>query len=261
MIAVITGHCCDLIVRCKRMVISNMMAERETQGIDELSRSEEQQVLGRTLSFGRIGKATLGRAGLLAVNISIVVTQFGFTIGYFIFMGGTMGSVLKHFLVHNATTPHIPLNSTEKSSLENTELPHHPYVVLPANHTAAMNVTIPGLLVHMASVNSSQVFSFLHHHLKNLQVSAENPLSTQNLQDNSTVTFVILCLIPLPILIGISFVRNLRKLGPVSVIANLAITLGCSATVVYMIAFVLGKKEFFYSCTYEEQTTLLLLSE
>ena len=44
------------------------------QGVHKESIKEEAELLGRTLSFGRIGKACLGRPGLLAVNISIMVT-------------------------------------------------------------------------------------------------------------------------------------------------------------------------------------------
>lgn len=237
-IAVITDHCCDMIVKCKRIVIENIRKDRETQGVDAESIDEEMTVLGRTLSFGRIGKFCLGRPGLLAVNISVMVTQFGFTIGYFIFMGNTLRSILKFWLVPDTAFSNmtLPINTT--------------FTPIPTNTTPLMTTTMPttttsnvSILLNRAlhptfdfgTVNSSTILHFLHHHISRLKEAAPNPWSASNLLENSTITFGVLILFPLPLLIGFAFVRNLRKLGPVSVVANMSITGAAFTTAVYML--------------------------
>eukprot|EP00111_Clytia_hemisphaerica_P001364 TCONS_00003874-protein len=242
-IGVITDHCCNKIVKCKQMVIANIQQERQTQGVDAQSIAEESKTLGRTLSFGQIGKACLGKPGVLIVNTSIMVTQFGFTIGYFIFMGNTLRSLLKYWLVPDAIPFHnttLPTNST----LQTTFSPNFTTTMIPI--TTLPNVSTPSNLtkfyptVDLGVVNSTTILNFLHHHITNLHhvvtTAVKDPWSPSNLIKNSTVTFGVLILFPLPLLIGIAFVRNLRKLGPISVIANISVTGGAAATVIYMFA-------------------------
>lgn len=218
------------------------------QGVHKESIKEEAELLGRTLSFGRIGKACLGRPGLLAVNISIMVTQFGFCIGYFIFLGNTMRTVLKYFLVHsnntisNLTTTAQPLTATtvrplttvltttlmtSTSSLPTTTLMTSTSLSTTSSSTA--NNTLDNIM--RGAANST--FTHLHAILKE---AVKEPLSPKNLLLNSYSTFAILLLIPLPILVVIAFIRNLRKLGPISVIANASITLAFVATASYVLS-------------------------
>lgn len=232
-----------MIVKCKRIVIANMMLEREAQGIDKKSREEEELLLGKTLSFGRIGKACMGKPGLLAVNVSIMITQFGFTSGYFIFMGNTLRSVFKHWLVpptdySNITTPITRNNTSYLHHTSSYTTPNSQMLINTTLYNTSLSTLHPFLL---NDVNASMAFDILHHHFHKLQTAVQNPLSTDNLLKNSSMTFALLTLIPLPILIGISFVRNLRKLGPISVIANNSIVIAWLATVVYMLVTRLGE--------------------
>lgn len=205
------------------------------QGVHKESIKEEAELLGRTLSFGRIGKACLGRPGLLAVNISIMVTQFGFCIGYFIFLGNTMRTVLKYFLVHsndttsNLTTTAQPLTTvltttlmTSTSSLSTT-----------SSSTMNITTTVNNTLDNIMRGAANSTLTHLHAILKE---AVKEPLSPKNLLLNSYSTFAILLLIPLPILVVIAFIRNLRKLGPISVIANASITLAFAATASYVLS-------------------------
>ena len=217
------------------------------QGVHKESIKEEAELLGRTLSFGRIGKACLGRPGLLAVNISIMVTQFGFCIGYFIFLGNTMRTVLKYFLVHsndttsNLTTTAQPLTTvltttlmTSTSSLPITTLMTSTSS-LSTTSLSTMNITTTAnnTLDNIIRGAANSTFTHLHAILKE---AVKEPLSPKNLLLNSYSTFAILLLIPLPILVVIAFIRNLRKLGPISVIANASITLAFAATASYVLS-------------------------
>lgn len=217
------------------------------QGVHKETIKEEAELLGRTLSFGRIGKACLGRPGLLAVNISIMVTQFGFCIGYFIFLGNTMRTVLKYFLVHsndttsNLTTTAQPLTTvltttlmTSTSSLPTTTLMTSTSSLLTTS-SSTMNITTTAnnTLDNIIRGAANSTFTHLHAILKE---AVKEPLSPKNLLLNSYSTFAILLLIPLPILVVIAFIRNLRKLGPISVIANASITLAFAATASYVLS-------------------------
>ena len=236
-----------MIVRCKAMVIENIKKERMTQGVDVESIEEEAFILGKTLSFGQIGKACIGKPGLLAVNISVMVTQFGFTIGYFIFMGNTLRSILKYFIVpehhwepivHNFTTPNAPIITTTSSPNFTTTTSSPNFTTTTMSTTASNISSLFSLdqITDLGLVNTSTVLNFLHHHMANLRETVKSPWSASNLVGNSTITFAVLILFPLPILILISFVRNLRKLGPISVIANVSITGAGLATAIYMLS-------------------------
>ena len=236
------------------MVIVNMCRERMEQGVHKGSIKEEAELLGRTLSFGRIGKACLGRPGLLAVNISIMVTQFGFCIGYFIFLGNTMRTVLKYFLVHsnntisNLNTTAQPLTATtfrplttvltttlmtSTSSLPTTTLMTSTSLSTTSSSTINITTTANNTLDNVMRGAANSTFTHLHAILKE---AVKEPLSPKNLLLNSYSTFAILLLIPLPILVVIAFIRNLRKLGPISVIANVSITLAFVATASYVLS-------------------------
>ena len=217
------------------------------QGVHKESIKEEAELLGRTLSFGRIGKACLGRPGLLAVNISIMVTQFGFCIGYFIFLGNTMRTVLKYFLVHsndttsNLTTTAQPLTTvltttlmTSTSSLPTTTLMTSTTSLLTTS-SSTMNITTTANNTSDNIMRGAANSTFTHLHAI-LKEAVKEPLSPKNLLLNSYSTFAILLLIPLPILVVIAFIRNLRKLGPISVIANASITLAFAATASYVLS-------------------------
>ena len=231
------------------MVIANVLKEKAAQGTPKNILKEEENLLGRTLSFGRIGKACMGRPGLLAVNISVMLTQLGFTTGYFIFLGNTLRSVLKYFLVHedpfhNMTKSFTTLSTRNLSTtLITTTLATTTKQLTTTNASFVNSTVIPEIYLGMFT-NGSLLNNIHHHILKAIQ----EPLSPHNLILNSYATFTVLLLIPVPILVGISFIRNLRKLGPVSVIANVSITGAFAATAIYVIT---GKELFYLGFLYD----------
>ena len=201
LVALLTDHCCVLIIKCKKMIIANIVSERRKQGAGEEALRKELIDLGRDLTFGRVAKVCLGQKGVVLVNVALMVTQFGFTIGYFIFLGNTMRSIVKYFLV-------VDVSNTNN---------HHESGVANISAAASHNFTF---LVNNITVSKSYYF--------------ENfPITPRFL--NSSRGFVCLLLVPLPILILIAFVRNLRKLAPVSVIANASLSAAFAATSLFML--------------------------
>lgn len=198
-IAFLTDHCCLLIVKCKHKIIKQMVDKKRDEGFDRMVLKQEMDTLGRDMTFGRIGAIVLGKPGVILINTSLMVTQFGFTIGYFIFLGNTMRSIIKYF-AFNSTVVNSSLTSVE-----------------PVN-TGAILFNSNGTMIRQLSESLSH---FLN---KDFMMSITPHFL------NSSVGFALFLCLPLPLLIIISFVRNLRKLAPVSVIANASITFAFAAT-------------------------------
>ena len=199
-IALLTDHCCVLIVKCKQKLIANMMEERLRQGVTDVNAlNREAAELGRTMNFGEVAKRCLGRTGIVLTNVALMVTQFGFSIGYFIFFGNTLRAIMKHFVVVRNGTLAGTFGVVSHEAMNNS-----------VTNSAGQYAMVNDLLLFM---NISQLI-------------------------NSPLGFAIFLLVPLPGLVLISFVRDIRKLGPVSVIANTSILAGFTATLIYMVAHI-----------------------
>lgn len=99
LIAFITDHCCLLIVKCKRAAIDKIMNstiydiyDEDTDEYEYLERKklEKRKALELSMTYGDIGRFSLGKMGSYVVNTALIVTQFGFCVNYFIFMGDTI---------------------------------------------------------------------------------------------------------------------------------------------------------------------------
>ena len=289
LIAIATDHCCSLIVKCKRVVITKMCQRMVAEGYVESHIDKQRMVLGRTLSFGQIGRVSMGTLGTFLVDTSIVITQIGFCVGYFIFLGNTARSVVFEFLHYqhigltnmsnsfpvnltnftsmvpvsssttvkypttlSLTTAEIATNGTpefstmlSRAAMANSTGDQIHFVptnaslqssflnlttILPFNMTTLHNRNDTGVL--------SKIFSKIKGHLTTIKeklIKMDNPITHKTLQENKAWTFALLLMVPAPLLILISFIRNLRKLGPVSVLANGSITGAFLATGIYIL--------------------------
>lgn len=289
LIAIATDHCCNLIVKCKRVVIMKMCQRMVAEGYVESHINKQRMVLGRTLSFGQIGRVSMGTLGTFLVDTSIVITQIGFCVGYFIFLGNTARSVVYEFLHYQHmgltnTSNSFPVNLTNFTSIVpvnslsavkypttlpltsaeiatngmpdfTTILPRADMVnstgnqthFVPANaslQSSFLNLTTI-LPFNMTTLNNrndtgvlSKILSKIKGHLTTIKeklVKMDNPITHKTLQENKALTFALLLMVPAPLLILISFIRNLRKLGPVSVLANGSITGAFLATGIYIL--------------------------
>ena len=94
-IAVLTGHCCRLIIKCKHIVIDDLCRKyelsKEADNDADLSDIAMFRIrLLRRLDYTDIGRLICGRWGGFVVNFCLLVTQVGFCVGYFIFIGNTV---------------------------------------------------------------------------------------------------------------------------------------------------------------------------
>lgn len=169
-IALITDHCCQLIIKCKKAAVQIVLDSAAPKSGDVESQDTDMADMRNTVEkrmfFGEIGRIALGKKGVFLVNAALLATQYGFCIGYFIFLGNTITSMFP--------TPHyssISTNTTAKSHVN-----YHP----PA--------------------------------------------------------FALLILVPLIPLILFSYIRSIRKLGPVSFVANVALLVAFVSVVGYMLS-------------------------
>lgn len=260
--------------------------------------------LGRSLSFGQIGKVAMGKLGTFLVDTSILITQLGFCTGYFIFLGNTTRSVIYEYLHYSSvgytnTSDSFPLNFSSVSTMEmgnwttastfvttqmrvttemsTTQLQTTSTTAFPTNltniqhilnftmnstaaniYSSVSNVTSP-FSEHSTLMSSSKHFTnqsttllplnltsainetthgILHKIISNIAnklTKIKNPITHTTLQQNKALTFALLLVVPAPLLVLIAFIRNLRKLGPVSVLANGAITGAFIATGIYIL--------------------------
>lgn len=139
--------------------------------------------------FGEIGRIALGKWGVLLVNVALLATQYGFCIGYFIFLGNTIMSMFP--------------------ATKETYLTHAVVTQSPAERNIS-NGTSP--------TNSSTILVPKSHLV------------------NHAPAFAILILVPLIPLILFSYIRSVRKLGPVSFAANVALLVAFFSVVGYMLS-------------------------
>eukprot|EP00050_Salpingoeca_kvevrii_P015154 m.44036 g.44036 ORF g.44036 m.44036 type:complete len:490 (+) comp6184_c0_seq1:2677-4146(+) len=85
-IAAATDYCCQLIVKCKVLAAARV---RDQHGLSE----QEHQHLMDTMQYGDVGEACFGRYGRYLIDLAVAFTQFGFCIGYAIFLGNMLSEL------------------------------------------------------------------------------------------------------------------------------------------------------------------------
>lgn len=172
---------------------------------EEMAKVKE--TIEKEMTLGDIGKIAIGPWGYRIVNAALIVTQTGFCIAYFIFMGNTIAEMFP-VAYEPATVKSVKhLTFSNQSSLD-------------TGHT---------FIITDASINTSATES-------PTAVSTAEPIPTM-LRNSSTMIpplegvttaplFVLLVLIPLPFLVLMAYVRSIRKLGPISGIANVTLLAG-----------------------------------
>ena len=141
--------------------------------------------------FGEIGRIALGKWGVLLVNGALITTQYGFCVGYFIFLGQTISSMFP--------TP---------------------------SKTHAVTTTTPLPIHNVSNINVTNITSPTNSHVQ----------KTFSADHDHTPPFAVLILLPLVPLILFSYIRGVRRLGPVSFAANIALLMAFLSVVGYMLS-------------------------
>lgn len=177
-----------MIVKCKHTVIKRIIGDRRRKGAHPNFIKYEETMLKRTLSFGRIGKFCMGRGGIILVNFAIALTQFGYCVGYVIFLGTTLKGLLSHVLEqihHDKPNLHTWMNYTNESITQTEE--------------------------------------------------KYDPFSIAELKGDGLLTFIVMISFPLVPVMVLCLVRKIRKLGPLSALANGVLLAAYLSVEIYMI--------------------------
>ena len=290
-IASLTDHCCNLIVKTKYRAIKNHIAGLKVQGqsnksysatsdsedvseneieydFDEISEQEEHMI--RHMSYGDVGWNAFGKMGLYTVNIFIAMTQFGFCVSYFIFIGNTVYSLFPVTYCDNSL-------SRSNSSSDNIypfcrdvtlqSINHHDRVnqtVLYPKVTAQLlekkfdnfeydsNYTTPSSFNISTTENSSLTTPFTSTITTHSTVTTTNSskdttifISTTTATNISEISSIVqqstapslklLVAAPLPIMILFAMIRTIRNLSFISLTASISIFTGCIAVFTYII--------------------------
>lgn len=78
------------------------MSDEDSQGCKKKLR-ERRVFLEKTMTYGDIGRLSMGKWGNYIVNAALILTQFSFCINYFIFIGDT---ITRMFPSKNETREH-----------------------------------------------------------------------------------------------------------------------------------------------------------
>lgn len=159
----------------------------------------------KEMTLGDIANIAIGPWGHKIVNIALVITQSGFCIAYFIFMGNTIAEMFP--VTYKDLTLHPMKNST--FSNENIMDMGKPFM----DSLIEISTAQP---VPAGFINSSIL-------VPPLKKISEAP------------GFLLLVLIPFPFLVLMAYVRSIRKLGPISGVANVTILVGFLGLLVYLL--------------------------
>ncbi|XP_033104483.1 amino acid transporter AVT3B-like isoform X2 [Anneissia japonica] len=186
-ITMVTDHCCQLIVKCKYIVVNQIISEFLTrEGITDVASPRIGRLrkrLEKHLTYGDIARKAIGKWGLYLVNFALFFTQFFFCIAYMIFLGNTLQTDLFPFV-----------NETSKALV----------------NTKQYNL-----------FDNSQNNSIVH--------------VNKNARVTTAPVFAILVLFPLPLFLLFVLLRNVRNMGPISVVANISIFVGYGVVLVTLV--------------------------
>ena len=257
-------------VKCKYRLIDDI-CKRKLGGDELLGREVTEEVLSevadlrkrlqKNMDYGDVAKLTMGKWGPLLVNICLIITQCGFCIGYFIFIGNTIYQLfpveqrniseanLSHVIVNGNPVVHaqnpviarhlmsleedtditdkitnIMSNVTNSFSTNNTS-DDYPYTTeTTMSESTTLSTTASS---HFPNVSSTMLPSSNHstpaHGSSLVMISLAPPLE-------------LLVLFPLPLFILFTYFRSIRGLGSVSVLANVAIFVGYFLVLAHLIS-------------------------
>ena len=225
----------------------------------------------KNMSYGDVGNLAYGSIGVGIVNFCIGLTQFGFCVNYFIFIGNTLHSLFPVHLcysdnkthqqickdVHDADIKFGNLTLTENSlhdnmldvyavdtTIGNLNTTFGPIVttILPNVSTTLQNMTtvLPNITTVLPNITTIAPNSSTLSPVTNATTSIPWILVPELVYTAPDLKILVIC--PIGVFILFALIRNVRYLGVISMIANLSILFGCISVLVFIL---IGKYEIF----------------
>lgn len=213
-----------------------------------VNHAEVHEHITKNMSYGDVGKLAFGSVGVGIVNFCIGLTQFGFCVNYFIFIGNTIHSLFPVKLCYNDSTTYERICDTvhdsdvksENFSLSNSLPFMHRYSKYSAD-------SIVGNVSSKIEPHVTNIFLKVTTVLPNITTLEPNATTAEPVT-NTTVAWTvirelvytapdlkILVACPLVVFILFALIRNVRYLGVISVIANLSILFGCVSVLTFIL--------------------------
>ena len=213
----------------------------DDNGITESGEMREHMF--KHMTYGDIGQLCFGKFGVGLVNFCIALTQFGFCVGYCIFIGNTIQYLFPKLSCYN-------LNHTEVCSpYKAPEVSSH--IKRSVNNTDLINMTLPSTVLPMFSELSTQNYRDINTTVSPNYTttppsnwSSLNPSVIPVTEKSTSPDLRILVASPVPLFVFFALIRSVRYLGFISMLANASILVGLVALIGFLIS---GKTCFLYN--------------
>ncbi|XP_072041708.1 uncharacterized protein [Amphiura filiformis] len=208
-IATAAVHCCHLIVTCKKLAIRKILELQDSNNDAALNPTQLKlrKRIERRLTYGDIAWVAAGQMGLALVNFGLVVTQFGFCVGYYIFLGNTLSNFFP-LVEETISFPSVTLSPS---------ITHNSTVTPAVTSADNSHVSFSGTTTHSVTKNSSSFDPSLHH---------SGPASM----------YYIIVASLIPIFAIFALLRNIRQLGSSSLVANISVLVGYVAVLGFILS-------------------------
>lgn len=246
-IAGITDHCCQLLVKCKYYAMDVLLWRFDSSNPKMTETTKHQRLeleshLQTRLTYGDIGMVAFGQAGRFIVNFCVFLTQFGFCVGYCIFIGNTLFSFFPlkaHCVLPQGNITRLNLPSTSVKQMMGTLAYAEHAVKVPETHLP-WNCSSPPVsnsdtledMPKMSAAAKENAVLLNHSYFSNFLSS--NSSSSHVVFSSDAPQLYLLILLPLPIFIVFSFIKNLRFMGAISICADVAIVVGWIFLLVFL---------------------------
>lgn len=204
----------------------------EDDDFETVKHSDAKEHMATNMSYGDVGKLAYGAVGVAVVNFCIALTQFGFCVNYFIFIGNTIHSLFPVHLCFNESDTRICRTIHDDDVKKGIGM--------------VQEVTTWPVKLSDA-VNSTTAASVISNVTDLTTISPNVTTSTPNIT-NVTIAWTeigeliytapdlrILVVCPIIVFIIFALIRSVRYLGVISVLANLSILFGCVSVFIFLI--------------------------
>lgn len=219
LVATLTDHCCQILVRTKTSIIDETCRKKLSGG--KISESEVEPLRERlqlAIGYGDIGRHVFGPWCYQLIQAAVCFTQFITCLVYFVFIANTVQMIFPLKLAEFC-------NHTNHSSIGNEN---------PVNELIAGASAIGIPMLNIPNLDRDLAFG---------RQQAALPLTEQlgnstDCKDDKVSTapdLRIIVLFPLPFFIFTSLIRNVRYLAPLSSIATFALAVGAFSVLGFLI--------------------------
>ena len=167
----------------------------------------------KAVSYPDIGRFACGRWAQNLCSMALLLTEFGFALNYFVFVGNTMNALIQS--ASPLPPPTLAPNSTQFPFPMTTLTTTKNIFLNDSSTTASWR--------HLDSSNASSTrSSMFSSNSSSTPFPSVSPANTKDI----TPLYLILIAAQIPIQIGFSLLRDVRSLGPISTVSNFAILIG-----------------------------------